>query len=201
MKTLLTCLFTLALVSSVRAADLKIATIDMKRAFNEYAQGKEDASKVKANAEKFVEERKERYESYKTLGTEVSKLQKKAQDPILSQAERAKAGAQFESKLKGLRELEGEIKEFEQKRTEQLRTEESQVRTQILEVMTAVVQKLGKDGGYNLVLDRAGSGLGGIPTALFVDGLPDLTDDLIKALNKDAPAPKAEETKKADTKK
>ncbi len=200
MKTLFTCLFSLALLSSAHAADLKIAVVDMKRAFGEYTKGKDAAAKVKANADKFMDERKERYESYKDMTTEVTKLQKKSQDPILAQAERAKAGGQFEAKLKELRGLEGEIKEFEQRRTGQLREEETQVRTKILEEMTAVVEKLGKAGGYNMVLDKSGASMGGIPMALYVDGLTDVTDELVKELNKDAPAPKAEEGKKADKK-
>ena len=103
--------------------------------------------------------------------------------------------------MKKLRTLEGEIKEFEQRRTGQLREEESQVRTKILEEMSAVVEKLGKAGAYNMVLDKSGASMGGIPMALYVDGLTDITDDLIKELNKDAPAPKAEDVKKAEPKK
>ena len=199
MKTLLTCLFSFALLSPLHAADLKIAIVDMKRAFGEYTKGKDAAAKVKANADKFMEERKERYDSYKVMTTDAGKLQKKSQDPILSQAERAKAGGQFDAKLKELRALEGEIKEFEQRRTGQLREEETQVRTKILEEMTAVVEKLGKAGTYNLVIDKSGASMGGIPMALYVDGLTDVTDELIKELNKDAPAAESE-VKKADKK-
>ncbi len=188
MKTLLTALFSLALITNLSAADIKIAVVDMKRAFGEYTKGKEATMKLKGNADKFVEERKERYGKYKDMSAEVGKLQKKAQDSVLAQSERAKAGAQFESKLKELRAMEGEIKEFEQRRTGQLREEENQVRTQVLEEMTGIVQKLGKDGGHNLILDKSGSGMGGIPVALYAEGLPDLTDDLIKELNKDTPA-------------
>jgi outer membrane protein len=201
MKTFVTCLFSLVFISSLSAADLKIAIVDMKRAFGEYAKGKEAAAVVKANADKFMEERKEQYEKYKDMGNDAGKLQKKAQDPILSQGERAKAGAEFEAQVKKLRTLEGEIKEFEQRRTGQLREEESQVRTKILEEMSAVVEKLGKAGAYNMVLDKSGASMGGIPMALYVDGLTDITEDLIKELNKDAPAPKSEEVKKAAAKK
>lgn len=196
MKTLLISLFSFACLSHLSAADLKIAVVDMKRAFGEYQKGKESASVVKANADKFMEERKERYEKYKGLGEDAGKLQKKAQDSVLSQGERAKASAQLETKVKELRSLEADIKEFEQRRTTQLRQEEADVRTKIMEEMTTVVNAMAKAGGYNLVLDKTGASMGGIPVALYVDGITDLTEDLIKELNKDAPAPKGEEVKK-----
>lgn len=201
MKKLSLTLLAAIIASSVHAADLKIAIVDMKRAFSEYEKGKESASKVKANGEKFVAERKERYESFQKLSTEVGKLQKKAQDSILSQAERAKAAASFEGKVKELRELQEEIRDFEQRRTGQLREEEMQVRSQILEEMGGVVEKIGKAAGFNLVLDKASVSPGSVPVVLFSDGLTDLTDDLIKELNSGAATkkeePKAEEVKKA----
>ena len=197
MKTILALLLTVSFLPALSAADLKIAVIDMKRATNEYTKGKEAAAKLKANADKFGEERKEKYAEFQKEAEGMQNLQKKAQDPILSQSERAKAGAQLQAKVKELRTMEGEIKEFEQRRTGQLREEEGQVRAEILKDLSDVVNKLAKDGGYNLVIDKTGNSISTIPMIMYVDGVPDLTDAVIAEINKGAAAP-SEEVKKAN---
>lgn len=196
MKTILALLLTVSFLPALSAADLKIAVIDMKRATNEYTKGKEAANKLKANADKFGEERKAKYAEFQKEAEGMQSLQKKAQDPILAQGERAKAGAQLQAKVKELRTMEGEIKEFEQRRAGQLREEESQVRAEILKDLSDVVNKLAKDGGYNLVIDKTGNSISTIPIVMYVDGVPDLTDAVITEINKGAPAP-SEEVKKA----
>ncbi|MBL9114972.1 MAG: OmpH family outer membrane protein [Verrucomicrobiaceae bacterium] len=180
----------LCLTSLASAAELKLAVVDMKRALNEYSKGQELASKIKVNAEKFSGERTTKIEEFKKMADGLKALQKKTQDPILSQSERAKAGAELQSKVKDLQSMETEIKEFEQRRAGQLREEESQVRTQILEEMTKVVEKIGKEGGYNAVMDKSGISIGTVPIFMYVDGVPDLTDALIAALNKGTPSEK-----------
>ncbi len=196
MKTFVIALLALAFIPSMPAADLKIAVVDMRRAISEYIKGKELMDAAKAKADKFIKERNERLQKLNELGEAASKLQKKAQDSVLSAAERAKAGAQLEAKAKELRELQNEARKFEQDGTGDLRQEETEVRSKILGVLTENVNKIGKAGGYNLVLDQTGASLGGIPVALFVDGLPDLTDELIKTVNAGATPAKTEEVQK-----
>jgi Skp family chaperone for outer membrane proteins len=183
-------LLALALTPLAPAAELKLAVVDMKRALNEYSKGQEMAAVIKVNAEKFATERKGKYEEFQKLADVLKGLQKKMQDPILAQAERAKANAQMQAQVKDLQQMEATIKEFEAKRTGQLREEEAQVRTQILQEMTAVVEKIGKDGGYNAVMDKSGISMGTVPIFMYVDGITDLTDSLIAALNKGTPSEK-----------
>jgi outer membrane protein len=188
MKLITRLLFASALLTiSAPAAELKIAFVDMKKALNEYVAGQAMAERIKENAEKFGAERKAKYDEYKAKAEGGQSLQKKAQDPILAQGERARYMAQLQTLGKELQGMETEIKEFEQKRTTQLRNEESQVRADILKDMTAVMERIGKEGGYNLVLDKSGISMGTVPIIMYSDGLTDLTDQLVAELNKSIP--------------
>ena len=63
------------------------------------------------------------------------------------------------------------------------------MRQGILKEVTDVVQKEAKDAGYLLVLDKSGNTLNGLPSLVFAQDNLDITADIIKILNKNAPTP------------
>ncbi len=187
MKTLVTCLF-LTLAFGAQAADLKFGVIDMAKAFSEYQKTKEASEKFKTNVDKATQEVNERWAVYKNMLGDIQKLQKQAQDPILTGEERAKRGAELQEKVKEVRALEQEIGEFQNRRQGQLKQEDVQIRKGLYEEILVVVKDKAKADGYDFVFDKSGVSLSTVPVLLFYKDAVDFTDEVVVELNKDAGA-------------
>src|SRR5882757_4451643 len=83
-------------VAAVAAADLKIGTVDMAKAFVEFYKTKEANSLLQDNNNKFNEEMTERTNAYKKLMEEVERLDKERRDPVLGIEMQRKKQAEFE---------------------------------------------------------------------------------------------------------
>ena len=182
---------------TLQAADLKIGVIDMSKAFQEFHKTKTAADKYKANYDKAGQEMAERQNTYKNLAAEAQKLQKVAQDPIITPEQRAKYGAELNEKVKEIRALEMEMQEFADRRQQQLKQEDMQIRKGLYEEILLVVKDRSKAESFDIVFDKTGVSLSTVPVILHVreGAATDLTDQIIVELNKDAPPPGAEPKK------
>ena len=182
---------------TLQAADLKIGVIDMSKVFQEFHKTKTAAEKYKGNYEKAHQEMQEHQEVYKNLANEAQKLQKIAQDPIITPEQRAKYGAELNEKLKEIRSMEMEMQEFADRRQQQLKQEDMQIRKGLYEEILVVVRDRSKKDAFDIVFDKTGVSLSTVPIILHVreGAATDLTDQLIVELNKDAPPPGTEPKK------
>ena len=71
------------------------------------------------------------------------------------------------------------------------------MRQGILKEINDVIGKEARDQGYGFVFDKSGNTLNGVPAIIYSQEGLDITDDIIKVLNKNKPAelPKTEEKK------
>ncbi|SKB04072.1 periplasmic chaperone for outer membrane proteins Skp [Prosthecobacter debontii] len=202
-------LLTLALLTSsltlASAADLKFGVVDMSKAFSEFHKTKKAAEEFKANVDKAQTEMNDRWAVYKTLNTDAQKLRKEASDPIMTPDARAKKAAEFDEKVKEIRTLEQEIGEQQNRRTNQLKTEDMKIRRGIYDEILVVVRDKAKTDGYDFIFDKSGMSLSTVPVLIYYKDAVDITDLIIVELNKDAGAAapaaaegaaKAEEPKK-----
>ncbi|MEZ5385442.1 MAG: OmpH family outer membrane protein [Prosthecobacter sp.] len=182
---------------AVQAADLKFGVIDMSKVFQEFHKTKSAAEKYKGNYEKAAQEMQERQAVYKNLAAEAQKMQKLAQDPIITPEQRNKHAAELGEKLKEIRSMEMEMQEFADRRQTQLKQEDMQIRKGLYEEILAVVRERAKKDNYGMVFDKTGVSLSTVPVLLHVGegAATDLTDQIIVELNKDAPPPGAEPAK------
>ncbi len=187
----------LAATVTLQAADLKIGVIDMSKVFQEFHETKSAAEKYKGNYEKAAQEMQERQTVYKNLATEAQKLQKIAQDPIITPEQRNKHAAELGEKVKEIRSMEMEMQEFAERRQTQLKQEDMQIRKGLYEEILVVVRDKSKADGFDIVFDKTGVSLSTIPIILHVKegSATDMTDQLIVELNKNAPPPGAEPAK------
>lgn len=191
MKQLIAALL-FASVSAGVAADLKFGVVDMAKAFSEFHKTKEASAKFKENVDKATQEVNERWAVYKNMLGDIQKLQKRAQDTILTADERAKAGAELQEKVKEVRALEQEIGEFQNRRQTQLKQEDAQIRKGLYEEILVVVKDKAKADSYDFVFDKSGVSLSTVPVLLYYKDAVDFTDEVVVELNKNAPAGEAE---------
>ncbi len=190
-RSALTAILLLASSALSTAADLKIAVIDMKKAFEDYHKTQEAAETYKGNYNKAAGEMRERQEAYKKLTTEIQQLDKATRDSILTPEQRQKKAVELNEKLKEGRALELEMQEFAERRIGQLKQEDMKIRQTLYEEISKVVHDHSLKGGFDLVFDKTGVSLSTVPVLLYSKegSVSDVTAEVIVELNKNAPPP------------
>jgi len=149
-------------LGSVWAADLKIALVDMQRAANECREGIEAKKALVKEVEKY---QRLSVEKQKELQTMKDSLEKQAL--MLTPDARAAKEKEFQNKGREFqRWVEDGQNEIKSKEMEMLKT--------IAMGLQKVVQKMGADEGYTLVLEKNEEFL------LYASKSIDLTDRVIK---------------------
>ena len=166
-----------------KAAELKIAVVDMQKVFKEYGKTQEADTKLKEQMSGYKKERDERMEDYRKLIEQIKGLRDGAQDPSLSEDARKEKQQKLEEKVNEARQREREIREFDGTTQKLFGDQSKRMRDKILEEITTKINEFAK-GKYSMVFDKSGMTLNGTPTLVYSEGLTDLTDEIVNSLNK-----------------
>ena len=134
---------------------------------------------------------------------DINTLNKEMENKSLSAQARDEKSKQRDDKIAEVRNLEREITEFKNTRERQLQEQAVRMRNGIVEEIMKIVNDRVKADGYDLVFDKSGSSLNGVPLILASKDSMEFTNDVITALNKTKPAAtdaKPAATPKADAK-
>ena len=188
-KTLLLVLSCCLLALGAGAAETqKIATIDLRKVFDNYWRTKQADAKLKDDAAELDKDRKMMVDQFQKNEVTYKKLVDAASDPAISSAEKEKRQKDAENELLGLRDLEAKIKQFDTTSRATLGEKQRRIRDNILTEIRDTIKLKVKGVGYTLVLDSAAETSNGTPIILFNTGNDDLTDVVLKELNMTAPA-------------
>jgi len=175
MKKFLSTIFALTLAFPIAAfaqGALKIGTVDMQRAFKEYSKTKDAETKINDSKNSAKKEYDDRAEAYKKALDEINNLNKQLDAPALS------------AEAKSQKAKEREISDFRQTRERQLQEQAMRMREGIVKEITDVVMEKVKTTNMDLVFDKSGLSLNGVPVLMYSHGNVDFTDDIIAVLNK-----------------
>jgi outer membrane protein len=195
-QLLTTLLFSLIFVAGA-AAQTKVATIDLRRVFDDYYKTKAADAKLKDEAGSLDKDRKVLTDQYQKLTEEYKKALDAANSMAVSVDERDKNKKSAEAKLLEIRELEQNITQFDRTARGNLEEKQRQLRDRILEEIRAVVNQRAKSSGYALVIDSAAESVNRTPMVMFNNGENDITDGVLAVLNAAAP-PSSTTTKPAE---
>lgn len=199
MKKSLSTILALALVFPIAAlaqGTLKIGTVDMQRAFKEYNKTKEAEVKINDAKNAAKKEYDDRAESYKKALDEINNLNKQLESPALSADKKTQTAKERDDKIANIKNMEREISDFRQTRERQLQEQLMRVREGIVKEITDVVMEKVKGSNLDLVLDKSGMSINGVPFLLYSHDNIDFTNDIIAVLNK--PGRAASSTAKAN---
>lgn len=172
------------------AESLKVATIDMRKAFDAYGKTVDSERRIEEMRASTKKELGERMDVYKRTVDETNRLTAELDRPELSAASRAEKLKQRDEKVARIKVLDAEGREFEITRTRQLNESMKRIRDGILAEIDKVVQARIQKGDFDLVFDRSGKSLNDIPVVVYARESWDITDEIITELNK-AKAPPA----------
>ena len=174
----------LVLPIAVQAQALKIGTVDMNRTFREYNKTKDAEAKINDAKNQAKKEYDERADAYKKALDDVNNLNKQLDAPALSADAKAQKAKERDDKISNIKNMEREITEFRQTRERQLQEQALRMREGIVKEITDVVMEKVKSTNLDLVFDKSGNSLNGVPVLMYSRDSVDFTNDVIAVLNK-----------------
>src|SRR5215212_2130834 len=102
MKSVRLLSITFSLASALSAADLKIGTVDVAKAFSEYYKSKDANARLQKNATNAKEAMQERLAAFKKLNDDAKALGEEARDAGLPDAIRAQKRIEMQAKVNEL---------------------------------------------------------------------------------------------------
>jgi outer membrane protein len=192
MKNSLSIIFALTLACPIGAfaqGTLKIGTVDMQRAFKEYNKTKEAEVKINDAKNSAKKEYDDRAEAYKKALDEINNLNKQLESPALSADKKTQTAKERDDKIANIKNMEREISDFRQTRERQLQEQLMRVREGIVKEITDVVMEKVKANHFDMVFDKSGMSINGVPFLLYAPDNVDFTNDIIAVLNRPGRAP------------
>jgi outer membrane protein len=192
MKKSLSTMLALTLAFPIAAfaqGTMKIGTVDMQRAFKEYNKTKEAEVKINEAKNSAKKEYDDRAEAYKKALDEINNLNKQLESPALSADKKTQTAKERDDKIANIKNMEREISDFRQTRERQLQEQLMRVREGIVKEITDVVLEKVKTNHFDMVFDKSGMSINGVPLLLYAPDNVDFTNDIITVLNKPGRAP------------
>ena len=171
-------------IAALAQGTLKIGTVDMQRAFKEYNKTKEAEVKINDAKNSAKKEYDDRAEAYKKALDEINNLNKQLESPALSADKKTQTAKERDDKIANIKNMEREISDFRQTRERQLQEQLMRVREGIVKEITDVVMEKVKANHFDLVFDKSGMSINGVPFLLYAPDNVDFTNDIITVLNK-----------------
>ena len=184
-------------LSTFAQGALKVGTVDMNRAFKEYSKTKEAEKKINDARDAAKKEFDDRADQYKRALEEVNNLNKQLDAPALSADAKTQKAKERDDKINNIKNMEREINEFRQTRERQLQEQALRMREGIVKEITDIVMDRVKTQSVDLVFDKSGMSLNGVPLVMYSRDNYDFTNDVIATLNK--PGRISPETKTAES--
>ncbi len=194
-------------ISSATAQTLKVGTVDMKKVFESYYKTKDAESRINEARNSAKKELDDRMDVYNKGVADVKKLNEEIDKPELSKEAKDQKSKSRDEKVSELKNMEREINEFRATREKQLQDQSVRMRGGIVDEINKVVTDKVKAENYQMVFDKSGPSLNGVPVVLYSKDEYEFTNDVITALNKNkgkedaAPAKEAAAPEKAPAKK
>ncbi len=165
-KSLVSLVAVLGFSFSGFAAEFKVGVVNLQKAIQATSAGKKAKTELESDFEKKKKELQKKEGDLKKMQEDIEK--KKS---VLSEDVLAKKQDEFREEMM-------KFQQTVQKNQGEIQKKEQELTQPILEKMKKIVEKMSKDKGYAMVLENTAM-------VLYVDSSHDLTDDVVKAFEKE----------------
>ena len=185
MKRILAALMlALTMTAGLRAAELKIAVIDMQKAFQEYEKTKTIEIKLNQQMEVFKEYSSQLNQQYQNLRKQYESARDDSQNIAYSSAERENKRQKAQQLYESLKLKEQEMTSYSESRKTQIRDMYTKLRGEVVDEIRKAVHNKAVLEGYTIVLDQSGESLNDVGFVIYVQPGLDITDAIIQDLNR-----------------
>ena len=161
--------------ASVFAATPSIGIVDEQEIFKKYAKATDLQAEIRKSEEAAQASVNERIKAVEQLQAELQGIDKRAQDPMLSENGKKAVGAEFQQKNATFQQRRAELQNFVTEARNTIQQRVGELNKQIIADARAQAEKVAKAKGLNLIIGKA--------PVLFSDASLDVTDDVLKELN------------------
>jgi len=179
--TILTLALLVATVVSA-SADTKLATVDMKKLFNDYYKTRLAQTSLEGRKTELRKEIKDMADGLEKSQADYKRMLDQASDPAISADERDKRKQATADKAKEINSSRAAIDQFQRQAESQLADQSQRMSANLIgEIQKAVADKA-KAGGYSMVLNS-----GSVEVVVFANNDNDITTNVLAQLNAGAP--------------
>jgi len=180
----------LAAGSSVALAQpaVKLVVVDMAAVYDGYYKAEDGNAKLREAEQKAQEQVEELNKQGQTLVDEYKELVEQSKSTVLTPEARTQKEAEAQKKIDEIQKKQGDVQRFTASTRDTLQKRMKDQRDLLLKEIIKVVNDLAKRKGVTLALDKSGPTLFGIPSVLYSDPAYEITDEVLKEMNKDKPA-------------
>ncbi|HUJ10534.1 MAG TPA: OmpH family outer membrane protein [Verrucomicrobiae bacterium] len=165
----------------------RIVTIDLNKVFNGYYKTPIATAKLKETVDSYKKEHDDMVANYKQEIDELNKLREEQDKTEYTPEVREQKRKAVAEKIQETQKLNRDIEEYDRTHQDILKEQTQRMRQTIVKEITDVIDKEARDQGYLFVLDTSGNTLNGVPAVVYAQSNTDITDDILKILNKNQP--------------
>ena len=174
------------------SAEDRIGVVDLERIFREYHKSR--------SVENFINQRAEAVRAYLSqlqkqlneLRAAARKLGTDAVNPALSESEKRAVQQKADDALRKVRAKEAEIQLYVSEVSRERKELESNKRAEIMADIHAEIKRRAAVRGFNFILDKSGRTLNDQPAVIVFPAGRDISDEVIRELNRTASKHKTE---------
>jgi outer membrane protein len=186
-RTILPVLLLMTFMGGSALAQTKIATVDLRKLFDNYYKTKLAQAQIQEHAAQLDNDDKSMKNDLKKASDDYQTLLQQSSDQALSADERDRRKQAASDKLKELQSNKAAIDQYERQAQTTLGEQRQRMREKIIIEIKAAVTTKAKTGGYTLVFDTAAETVNGTMAIVYTSGDNDLTDAVLAQLNAGAP--------------
>lgn len=166
-----------------------IVTVNVQKLLKDFHKTQDAMKKLGADELSIQEANTTRLAKVKDMEKVLTDLKKKVEDSATPDATRKQLAENYQLKQSELLALEKERREYVERRLKTLNSNKQQQMNLLYEEIVKVINDKAAKEKYDLVIDASAASAGlGNKVFMFVKESADVTPEILKELNKDAPA-------------
>ncbi len=166
----------------------RILVVDMASLLDGHYKTQEQNAKLQTDGQKAQEEFDRLNQQGNALVDQYRELVEQVNNPTASDATKARVEAEAQKKMEEIQQKQAEIQAFQQNTQRALQGRIRTFRDLMFEEIGKIATDIARRRGGSLLLDKSGLSLIGISNVVYSDPALDITDEVMREINKDRPA-------------
>ena len=186
--TIFAAIFAVVSFAQLGAQEIKVATVDMQRLLKDYYRTEEAQQELNERQALLGKSNNEKQQQIQVLEEEMTTLRKQLEDPSLNEVKKKEIYQQLQLKQQDGIAMSRSLKEYLERKRRQVNEEMQRQMRGILEEISQLLEEKAKAEDYDFVYDKSGNSRSQVPVILYSKDAYDITESLLKELNKSKPA-------------
>ena len=166
----------------------KILVVDMAKLLDSHYKTQEQNEKLRGDGQKAQEELDRLNKEGNALVEQYKELVDQSNNPAATAEAKNKVQSEAQRKMEEIQRKTNEVRTFEANTQRALQGRIRTFRDLMFEEIGKIATDVAKRRGASLLVDKSGPSLLGIPAVIYFDPALDITDEVMKEINKDRPA-------------